>query len=74
MAREIEIKIPLTDIEYDSLYAGVFSKKCFEGVTFENNVEHLLKSDKYFSRYDTRQERTNAVRQDNTLLFIFAPP
>lgn len=57
MAREIEIKIPLTDEEYDSIFAGVYSKKSFDGVRFEKDVEHLLKSDRYFSRYDTRQER-----------------
>lgn len=50
MNREIEIKIPLTQGEYESL----FSKIQEEPFT---KPEHLLKSDTYFSRYDTREER-----------------
>ena len=50
MAREIEIKIPLTQSEYDSLFAKI-NEPPF------TTPEHLLKSDIYFSRYDTREER-----------------
>ena len=50
MNREIEIKIPLTQSEYESLFSKIneppFTKP-----------EHLYKSDTYFSRYKTRQER-----------------
>ena len=48
MAREIEIKIPLTDDEYKSIYDTIYSK---------SNVEHLLKNDVYYSRYNTHEER-----------------
>ena len=44
MGREIEIKIPLTDAEYESIY---------NSFTFE----HFFKTDRYFSRYDTHEER-----------------
>ena len=48
MAREIEIKLPLTDDEYKSIYNLIYSK---------SNVEHLLKNDVYYSRYNTHEER-----------------
>lgn len=50
MAREIEIKIPLTQSEYDTLFAKINEPPFTAPV-------HLLKSDTYFSRYDTREER-----------------
>ena len=51
MAREIEIKLPLTDEEYESLYKEIHSGNNFE------QVEHLLKNDTYYSRYKTYEER-----------------
>lgn len=62
MAREIEIKIPLTDDEYKSIYDAIYSKTTFDGVYFPNSnnfrgVEHLLKNDVYYSRYTTHEER-----------------
>lgn len=57
MGREIEIKIPLTKEEYDSLFSKIqqppFTKP-----------EHLLKSDTYFSRYDTLEERKQACKEN----------
>ena len=50
MGREIEIKIPLTQSEYDELFAKINEPP------FSTPI-HLLKSDTYFSRYDTREER-----------------
>ncbi len=47
MAREIEMKIPLTEEQYMSL-AGDFIKQ---------DIEIILKSDEYYSRYKTRKER-----------------
>ena len=58
MNREIEIKIPLTQGEYESL----FSKIQEEPFT---KPEHLLKSDTYFSRYDTREERKAKNERNN---------
>lgn len=46
MSKEIEIKIPLTDAEYEKIFLEIKDK-----------AEHLKKSDEYFSRYDTREER-----------------
>ena len=50
MGREIEIKIPLTQSEYDTLFAKIKEPPFTQPV-------HLLKTDQYFSRYDTREER-----------------
>ena len=50
MAREIEIKIPLSQEEYDRLFEKIKEPPFTAPV-------HLLKSDTYFSRYDTREER-----------------
>ena len=44
--KEIELKIPLSDGEYDDL-----KKRYFSG------TEKVLKKDEYFSRYDTLEER-----------------
>ena len=46
MGKEIEIKIPLTDLEYDKIFEEI-----------RGRAEHLKKSDEYYSKYDTREER-----------------
>ena len=46
MGKEIEIKIPLTDLEYDRIFNDI-----------KDGAEHLRKSDEYYSKYDTREER-----------------
>lgn len=50
MGREIEIKIPLTDEEYKSIFSFV------NGNTV-HGLSHILKNDTYFSLYDTEEER-----------------
>ncbi len=62
MGREIEIKIPLTDLEYQKIYSVIFGDKKVSGVEICRHgdvpcpVEHIVKSDFYFSRYNTREE------------------
>lgn len=62
MGREIEIKIPLTDGEYDKIYSVISGDEKIAGLKICKNgdvpcpIEHILKTDSYFSRYDTRQE------------------
>ncbi len=66
MGREIEIKIPLTDAEYQKIYSVIYGDEKLAGVKICKHgdvpcpVEHILKSDFYFSRYDTREERKAA--------------
>ena len=57
MGREIEIKIPLTDAEYDKIFKIISGELPLTGVDVaEEGLEHLLKNDTYFSRYASREE------------------
>ena len=56
MGREIEIKIPLTDEEYDKIFSVISGRSVIFGVEICGALEHILKSDSYFSRYETREE------------------
>ena len=56
MGREIEIKIPLTDDQYDKIFSVITGEETLAGVKVLGQPEHLLKSDIYFSRYNTREE------------------
>ena len=56
MGREIEIKIPLTAEQYDKIFAVISGFETLSGVEVLGVPEHLLKSDVYFSRYNTREE------------------
>ena len=56
MGREIEIKIPLTDDQYDKIFSVITGAEAISGLEVLGQPEHLLKSDIYFSRYNTREE------------------
>ena len=57
MGREIEIKIPLTDAEYEKIFKVISGQQTLTGVDVAaDGLEHLLKTDTYFSRYDSREE------------------
>ena len=62
MGREIEIKIPLTDEQYDKIYSVIYGDEKIAGLKICKHgdvpcpVEHILKTDSYFSRYATREE------------------
>ena len=57
MGREIEIKIPLTDEQYDKIFSVISGKEKLSGVCVKaGGPEHILKSDSYFTRYKTRAE------------------
>ena len=56
MGREIEIKIPLTDDQYDKIFSVITWAETLSGLEVIAQPEHLLKSDIYFSRYNTREE------------------
>ena len=84
MGREIEIKLPLTDGEYDKIYSVISCDEKIAGLKICKNgdvpcpIEHILKTDSYFSRYDTRQESyaagelkhgTISLINDGTIVF-----
>lgn len=56
MGREIEIKIPLTDEQYDKIFSVISGSTEISGLEVSGKLEHILKSDSYFSRYATREE------------------
>ena len=56
MGREIEIKIPLSDAEYDKIFSVISGKSDLLGLEIRSKPEHILKSDEYYSRYNTRAE------------------
>lgn len=66
MGREIEIKLPLTDGEYDKIFSVISCDKKIAGLKICKNgdvpcpIEHIIKTDSYFSRYATRQESAAA--------------
>jgi len=59
MGREIEIKVPLTDSEYDFIYAFMTGEKISEGIRIlcPCDGKLIVKSDEYYSRFNTREER-----------------
>ena len=57
MGREIEIKLPLTDAEYEKIFKVISGEQILTGIDVEvDGLEHLLKTDTYYSRYATREE------------------
>ena len=61
MGREIEIKIPLSDVQYDSIFSFINCKADFDGILRADKVSPLIiKQDEYYSRYDSREERIAA--------------
>lgn len=72
MGREIELKIPLTDLQYDYLFEIFVSqskkindikitKNC---ILSDGSFEQVIKKDEYWSKYNSREERvTNKESQ-----------
>ena len=60
MGQEIELKIPLTQEEYDFVFSVIAGNTIIEGLHI-SEFEKLFKSDEYFSRYETMKERNEKV-------------
>lgn len=60
MGQEIELKIPLTQEEYDFVFSVIAGNTIIEGLHI-SKFEKLFKSDEYFSRYETMKERNEKV-------------
>lgn len=57
MGREIELKIPLNDSQYDYIFSVIYGKKNIPGFSFDDSrLCKIEKNDEYFSRYKTREE------------------
>ena len=56
MAREIELKVPLTCEQFDRIEKILTQKEQLFSINI-CGLSHILKSDEYFSRYHTHEER-----------------
>lgn len=56
MSREIELKVPLTCEQFDRIEKLLTQKEQLSSVNIRG-LSHILKSDEYFSRYHTHEER-----------------
>ena len=82
MGKEIELKIPLSQEQYDDLYKKIFVEKNCTGVkVLDSSSEQIYKHDEYFTKYATLEERveknepqvirlrTESVRGDKQCFF-----
>jgi adenylate cyclase class IV len=56
MSREIELKVPLTCEQFDRIEKILTQKEQLSSIDIRG-LSHILKSDEYFSRYHTHEER-----------------
>lgn len=56
MSREIELKVPLTCEQFDRIQKILTQKEQLSSINIRG-LSHILKSDEYFSRYHTHEER-----------------
>ena len=63
MAREIELKVPLTCEQFDRIEKILTQKEQLSSISI-CGLSHILKSDEYFSRYHTHEEwiKNNELR------------
>ena len=58
MGREIDIKIPVSDSVYDYIRSVIFGQKKVDDIDVVlKSLMRIEKSDEYYSRYDTQEER-----------------
>ena len=56
MSREIELKVPLTEEQFNRIEKIITKKENLPAISVRG-LNHILKSDEYFSRYHTHEER-----------------
>ena len=56
MSREIELKVPLSVEQFDRIQKILTQKEQLPSINIRG-LSHILKSDEYFSRYHTHEER-----------------
>ena len=57
MGREIELKIPLTNQQYDEIFCVINGEKTLDGIKVLSKPVFIKKWDEYYSRYKNREER-----------------
>lgn len=57
MSCEIELKIPVSKLEYDDLLLLINKQKNIPNVKITSDVQFINKSDEYYSKYESKKER-----------------
>ena len=57
MGREIELKIPLSQNEYDFIKNVIYSETKIPDISFMSKPVFLVKEDEYYSRFNSYEER-----------------
>ena len=57
MSKEIELKVPVTQEQFNAIYQKIYVEKNHENfIILESNTDKIFKSDEYFTRYNSREE------------------
>ena len=57
MSREIELKVPVSQEQFNSIYQKIYVQKNHENIIIlESSTDKISKSDEYFTRYNSREE------------------
>ena len=57
MSQEIELKVPVSQEQFNSIYQKIYVQKNHENIIIlESSTDKISKSDEYFTRYNSREE------------------
>lgn len=57
MGKEIELKVPVSQEQFNSIYQKIYVEKNHENIIIlESSTDKISKSDEYFTRYNSREE------------------
>ena len=57
MGKEIELKVPISQEQFNSIYQKIYVQKNHENIIIlESSTDKISKSDEYFTRYNSREE------------------
>lgn len=57
MSQEIELKVPVTQEQFNAIYQKIYVQKKHENIIIlESSTDKISKSDEYFTRYNSREE------------------
>ena len=57
MSKEIELKVPVTQEQFNAIYQKIYVEKNYENlIILESSTDKIFKSDEYFTRYNSREE------------------
>ena len=57
MGKEIELKVPVSQEQFNAIYQKIYVQKNHENIIIlESSTDKISKSDEYFTRYNSREE------------------